>query len=602
MANQETIVTLKFEPSSKEARFLQRLVDEELVLRGLRRLALLAKDTAPTKASDPVLASRPAPRNANTRHAARAVLRMAMGQSVGNWVGKQLKELAEALEERLVATLRANDPTQPGADVEDLFVHASQLIYSAFATMAADMTEWMREYAQITAIGAARDIHTHHGIAAKPASLPPASKVAVLGAPLGEHFQKMADDMLFRFKAAVRQGLVAGDSLERLVQRIEGTDENGEAVKAAEPVLTLAEQSLIDAAKKRMLVALRLADATEASLDKLIQVAISTFTKEAEIAAGGGAEEQTEDEGDTEDQGDEAEPEKELGWTWVAVLDSKTCEKCQYLDGKQWTKDFEPIADAPEWPDDPPIHFNCRCSVLPTDLEADPVEPGMDFDEYLTQFSRAEQEAAFGKFNLRAYRRGDITAGQLIGQKDNMLKLNELARINDLGGWPTKASDPVLASGEGPGHPFRGNQWTEGEAGENLAEGHKESRAARARASYNPATVEKQRYAEAREKVIAKTVGGKQSGDNDAFDVTIGGHGIEVKTIVAGKNPKITMHPDSLARKLKIARKNKLKAWTVAVDARDRSKLKYYLKKGVGSFRLGGMEEISLAELKRRFE
>jgi hypothetical protein len=70
------------------------------------------------------------------------------------------------------------------------------------------------------------------------------------------------------------------------------------------------------------------------------------------------------------------------------------------------------------------LHINCRCGIVATDLDQEKV-PTQSFDNYLSQFSRSEQEAAFGKTNLRAYQRGDISAGQLIGQKSNLMTLEE---------------------------------------------------------------------------------------------------------------------------------------------------------------------------------
>ena len=44
-----------------------------------------------------------------------------------------------------------------------------------------------------------------------------------------------------------------------------------------------------------------------------------------------------------------------------AVDDDRICEECLALDGKTWPRDEFPGA---LWP---PLHFNCRCSVIPAD-------------------------------------------------------------------------------------------------------------------------------------------------------------------------------------------------------------------------------------------
>lgn len=108
--------------------------------------------------------------------------------------------------------------------------------------------------------------------------------------------------------------------------------------------------------------------------------------------------------------------------------------------------------------------------------------------------------------------------------------------------------------------------------------------------SYNPATKEKQDLARKNEQLLAEAIGGTYLVDNEPFDVVKGTVAIEVKTIISGKNPKITMHKDSLARKVKGARKMKMRAITVVFDARaDKSNPTVYYRRGIGSFRLTSM-------------
>lgn len=117
-----------------------------------------------------------------------------------------------------------------------------------------------------------------------------------------------------------------------------------------------------------------------------------------------------------------------------------------------------------------------------------------------------------------------------------------------------------------------------------------------AKKSYKPSTRKKQKIAAATEKKIAKAVGGKVTPDNSPFDVKTGKAVIEVKTIIEGKNPKITMHPSSLRRKKEAAKKEKKKVWTVVHDQRG-GKSDFYLKNGVGSFRLSSMRKVTEEEL-----
>lgn len=48
------------------------------------------------------------------------------------------------------------------------------------------------------------------------------------------------------------------------------------------------------------------------------------------------------------------------------------------------------------------------------------------FGDYLASFTGQEQECAFGKSALLAYRRGDITVNQLVGQGEGLVTLEQL--------------------------------------------------------------------------------------------------------------------------------------------------------------------------------
>lgn len=137
--------------------------------------------------------------------------------------------------------------------------------------------------------------------------------------------------------------------------------------------------------------------------------------------------------------------------------------------------------------------------------------------------------------------------------------------------------------------------------------------------NYKPSTAAVQRVAlenELRLRDLLKDAGlgdSLQLGDNEPFDVWIGGnpskfysggykkympnHVIEVKTIVRAKNDKITMHPESLAKKkaeLKTFSSKGTVGHTVVFDERTG---KIYYREGLGSFRLSSMQEVTENQL-----
>jgi len=124
------------------------------------------------------------------------------------------------------------------------------------------------------------------------------------------------------------------------------------------------------------------------------------------------------------------------------------------------------------------------------------------------------------------------------------------------------------------------------------------ARSERAKRTHKPSTKEKQRRGEAEQARLAKVIGGRDEGDNKPFDVIVGRHGIEVKTVMDNNNDKITVHPSSRRRKEAEAKRRGLKMHTVAIDVRG-GRRKYYYREGVGAFRLRSMRKVTVAELKK---
>ena len=122
------------------------------------------------------------------------------------------------------------------------------------------------------------------------------------------------------------------------------------------------------------------------------------------------------------------------------------------------------------------------------------------------------------------------------------------------------------------------------------------SRAAKALASHRPATAHKQRLADEAEKRVARMTGGERTGDNLPVDHVVRNKagkvfGVEVKMVLDQKNAKLTMHPESLARKVTWGHANHASLHTVVVDLRGKTPSVLY-RRGVGSFRLAGLTTV----------
>ena len=129
---------------------------------------------------------------------------------------------------------------------------------------------------------------------------------------------------------------------------------------------------------------------------------------------------------------------------------------------------------------------------------------------------------------------------------------------------------------------------TKGPAGL-IGKSHKSVIAAKA---VNAAGKKEQDIAEQTEHELSAALGMPKSPDNRPFDLQSKTVGVEIKTVVSGKNDKITMSKDAIGRKNAEMKAAKLKrVYTVVADKRG-AEVKYLVRQGFGSFRLGSMTSV----------
>jgi len=122
-------------------------------------------------------------------------------------------------------------------------------------------------------------------------------------------------------------------------------------------------------------------------------------------------------------------------------------------------------------------------------------------------------------------------------------------------------------------------------------------KALRALKNFVPTTKADHAKAELQEQRLARGLGLERTGDNQPFDLVGNKVAVELKTLISNTNDKITMRKDALQRKVEAAKSMKAKMYTVVADARAGS-TKYFVREGVGSFRLSSMTQTTLNELK----
>jgi len=126
-------------------------------------------------------------------------------------------------------------------------------------------------------------------------------------------------------------------------------------------------------------------------------------------------------------------------------------------------------------------------------------------------------------------------------------------------------------------------------------------KALRAQQAYVSANFEEQKIADEQERIVANALGLPRTPDNDTWDLHSPSHsvGVELKTMIKQTNDKITMSKSALARKTDFIEHagTGFRAFTVVADKRGGA-TRYYVREGVGSFRLGTMQQVNLSQLK----
>jgi len=102
------------------------------------------------------------------------------------------------------------------------------------------------------------------------------------------------------------------------------------------------------------------------------------------------------------------------GVQWVATLDTATCLECAALDGKIFATGRGPR---------PPLHYNCRCVMVPvTDNSSAPPR----FDDWLKSQTASVQDEALGPTRGQLFRTGRLPVDRFVDVRGNELTLDQL--------------------------------------------------------------------------------------------------------------------------------------------------------------------------------
>lgn len=326
---------------------------------------------------------------------------------------QRLSAYEEAQADKLLAQLTADlrqllasaDLSASGKrEVEALIKQAEDAIQARYGAIYG-----MFDAQGLTAHVAERTVEALQSGLAGSISLPTAETLASLsravmieGSPLSAWWSRQADDTAFRFAAQVRQGVINGETQERIVGRIVG--------RAGEP-------GVMDVSRRyaRGLV-------HTATMSAANDARMAVYRKNGRHLA---------------------------GVKWLATLDSHTCKTCAALDGQAWDLEGQPLKGTTMRLRFAPAHALCRCVMTPVpksldellgveglDAKADslsrraskdgPVAGTTTFADFLKRQSPEFVDRVLGKRRAEMYLAGKMTLRDFVSGTGRPLTLNEL--------------------------------------------------------------------------------------------------------------------------------------------------------------------------------
>lgn len=315
---------------------------------------------------------------------------------------REVEQIIRELEAELKALLNSrtlSEATQ--RQIEALIAQAHKIIEPAYTSAAA-----VTDTHALALIVAKQTVHIIEDVIPANVLAPTAETLASLtkdvlidGAPSSAWWEKQAEDTAFKFAAQVRQGVINGETNERIVARIAGrSGEPGLLEVSRRNARALVHSSVMSAANEARL---------------------ATFRKNSRLIA---------------------------GVRWLATLDGHVCARCAALDGQAWDLDGGKLKGTKVEFQAPPIHWNDRCVLspipksfrdlgIPIDEPTDegerasafgPVPGGTTFAEFFARLSPAQQDKQFGKTRAQMFRDGKITIRDLVSGTGRELTLAEL--------------------------------------------------------------------------------------------------------------------------------------------------------------------------------
>lgn len=207
------------------------------------------------------------------------------------------------------------------------------------------------------------------------------------GMVLSKWFDNLAQDTQRRLEQAIRQGIIQGETNQKIVQRVRGTRAAGFSDGALSTTTRRAE-----------------AVVRSAVIHASTQARQVFFEQQADILR---------------------------GLQWTATLDSRTCATCAALDGELF-----PLGGGNR----PPAHVNCRCTLVPVLKNQLPLKEGqrasmngpvpekMTFNSWLKKQPRDVVEDVLGQTRADLFIKGKLSVTDFVNPRGKQYTLEQLRK------------------------------------------------------------------------------------------------------------------------------------------------------------------------------
>lgn len=326
-------------------------------------------------------------------------------------IGHQ-SNLVLAVMESLLADVEARIGTKPLTDYQkgrlnQLLSDVRGLVADRYESMQGDLFSDLKDLGQQESKWVLSSTNSTVGVDLMRALAPSATLKALVdtglfqGAPLGDWLDRQAGDTAFRFANEIRIGVAAGETNNKIVQRIGGSTRKG---------LT----GVLETSRR--------------NADALVRTAVQTVSARARDIT----------------WSENADVVK--GKQQVSTLDGRTSDVCIAYAGASWDLKGKPINGTHlPYNGGVPRHWMCRSTEIPIlktfrelGLDAEDFAPttrasmdgqvaaDLSFGDFLASKGKAFQDQALGKGRAELWRDGKITLAQLLDQRGNPLTLAQL--------------------------------------------------------------------------------------------------------------------------------------------------------------------------------